>query len=836
MAKLIDWQFDAFVSYSHAFDGRLASALQQGLERLLCKWYQRRTFRIFRDRTNLAVHPDAWGAIQANLSQSRWFIFMASPSSARSYWCGEEINWWRQHSSTENIVLVVTDGEVFWDRMVGDFDWSRSTALHPSLKGIFKAEPLWLDMRWVLNESRLSSHHTRFRDALVTVAAALLGVPKDAIDDHATNALRRNRRWAAGAAFVLLLATLWSMAERYRVETERLLADARILARTQPTEALLVLSEVGNRWWADDDLLPAMSGPIWDSPLTIRRHLIGDSVQVVAWLHDGRYAAASADGVARVFSKSGMLAAEVLPRMSAASAGTTQGEPVPVDRIVVSTDKKWIAISDWEDCVRIIPTSLLTGGVRLASPACVNGEHSTYGHSSLWTAGPAGRWAAIRNGRIETSDGYMPSSGLVEVPTLTKPREIAYDGDATLYLLDEVGGVWWLRHEDLRFTKLPLQWQTDALIPCLDGRVMALPKNGLPYALRNGMATKPLPSGGKGRWRLSDSCRLALDERGDLYRVENPAEPVLRQVAPGWTETDAPVAVAFSSSDERIAVGSYEGSIRVVDVPSGKVVTLDGHQQRVFGIAFDESGLRVLSASFDQTVRIYAIDQTLATRTGPYVGATAVYASAKGGPAISTEDFYDAKDRVSGALFDVSTLHVQGTAERVSAPELVVRDWVHDGLFYLATGDDKFVMACKNPDCTDESITRKYKVDLASSGAQVQARISEDGRWIVVIDTKVLRVIGANRSSDAAVLKVDSSETISATFDARERILYTLQGNIVHQLPYGARSIALSMKGRVGYCLSAQERQASLHEWEPVARWRADRCNRTEHTETRAPT
>ena len=212
MATSIDRTFDAFISYNHAFDGRLASALQHGLERLLCKWYQRRTFRIFRDRTNLALSPNAWGAIQASLSQSRWFVFMASPSSARSFWCGEEINWWRQYRPTDRIVLVVTDGDVFWDCTSGDFDLQRSTGLHSSLKGMFKAQPLWLDLRWVSKESSLSPRHTRFRDALVTVAASLQGVSKDAIDDHATNTQRRNRLWATSAVFVLLLATLWSLA------------------------------------------------------------------------------------------------------------------------------------------------------------------------------------------------------------------------------------------------------------------------------------------------------------------------------------------------------------------------------------------------------------------------------------------------------------------------------------------------------------------------------------------------------------------------------------------------------------------------------------------------
>ena len=45
----------AFISCSHAADGRLAPALQRALERYGRAWYQRAAIRIFRDDTNLSI-------------------------------------------------------------------------------------------------------------------------------------------------------------------------------------------------------------------------------------------------------------------------------------------------------------------------------------------------------------------------------------------------------------------------------------------------------------------------------------------------------------------------------------------------------------------------------------------------------------------------------------------------------------------------------------------------------------------------------------------------------------------------------------------------------------
>ena len=48
--------YDGFISYSHAGDGRLAPALQEGLQRLAKRWNSRRALRVFRDETLSLIH------------------------------------------------------------------------------------------------------------------------------------------------------------------------------------------------------------------------------------------------------------------------------------------------------------------------------------------------------------------------------------------------------------------------------------------------------------------------------------------------------------------------------------------------------------------------------------------------------------------------------------------------------------------------------------------------------------------------------------------------------------------------------------------------------------
>jgi hypothetical protein len=52
-----DTRYDAFISYSHAVDGKLAPALHRGLHRLARPWYRMRALHVFRDQTSLTVTP-----------------------------------------------------------------------------------------------------------------------------------------------------------------------------------------------------------------------------------------------------------------------------------------------------------------------------------------------------------------------------------------------------------------------------------------------------------------------------------------------------------------------------------------------------------------------------------------------------------------------------------------------------------------------------------------------------------------------------------------------------------------------------------------------------------
>jgi hypothetical protein len=134
-------QYNGFISYSHAADGKLAPAVQSALHRFARPWYRLRSVWIFRDKTGLAVTPSLWETIQTALADSEYFLLMASPEAAESPWVRKEVEWWITNRSASNLLILLTDGEIRWDSDTSDFDWSHTTAL-PNLGGRFSGEPL----------------------------------------------------------------------------------------------------------------------------------------------------------------------------------------------------------------------------------------------------------------------------------------------------------------------------------------------------------------------------------------------------------------------------------------------------------------------------------------------------------------------------------------------------------------------------------------------------------------------------------------------------------------------------------------------------------------------
>jgi WD40 repeat protein len=198
--------YDAFISYSRALDGRLAPALQDALHRFTKPWYRLRALRVFRDDASLSANPGLWPSIEQALASSRYFILLASPEAARSRWVAREADYWGRHKPLTGFLLVLTDGELVWDEATRDFDWTRTTALPPSLKGIFDEEPRYIDLRWARNEEHLSLDDPRFRDGVADLSAPLHGQAKDELFGEDVRQHRRTVRLARSA--IASLATL----------------------------------------------------------------------------------------------------------------------------------------------------------------------------------------------------------------------------------------------------------------------------------------------------------------------------------------------------------------------------------------------------------------------------------------------------------------------------------------------------------------------------------------------------------------------------------------------------------------------------------------------------
>jgi hypothetical protein len=188
-----DNHYRAFISYSHGGDAQLAAALHRALERVAKPWFKRSSIRIFRDETSLSASPGLWTEIQTNLGRCEYFILMASVASAASRWVNLEVDWWLTNRTQARLLIVVTDGQIVRTSDGSDFDWTRTTCLPDVLRGRFRQEPLWVDMRSPKAGDRLSAKSPRFRDAVLTLAARLHGRSKDELDSADIREHRRLR-------------------------------------------------------------------------------------------------------------------------------------------------------------------------------------------------------------------------------------------------------------------------------------------------------------------------------------------------------------------------------------------------------------------------------------------------------------------------------------------------------------------------------------------------------------------------------------------------------------------------------------------------------------------
>ena len=204
-------RYAAFLSYSRAADAGLATAIQQALHQFAKPWYRARAIRVFRDDSSLSVNPGLWTSITTALDDSEYFILLASPLASASPWVDRELDYWLAHHPSQTLLIAVSDGDIRWDPVGGDFDPDGTTCLPPALYGRLTEEPRWVDFRDIRGEHNLSLRVAAFRDKVADLAAPLHHIDKDELAGEDVRQHLRTLRLVRSGATALVVTTVLSI-------------------------------------------------------------------------------------------------------------------------------------------------------------------------------------------------------------------------------------------------------------------------------------------------------------------------------------------------------------------------------------------------------------------------------------------------------------------------------------------------------------------------------------------------------------------------------------------------------------------------------------------------
>lgn len=793
--------YHAFMSYSHAADGKLAPALQSGLHRFAKPWYRLRALHIFRDKSTLAVTPSLWGAIQSALDQSAHFILLASPEAAESVWVQREVEYWLKRNPPQRMLIVLTGGEIMWDRAAGAFDPSSSTALPATLMRTFPEEPLYLDLRWAHEPAHLSLAQPRFRDAVAELAAPLHGRPKDEIVGEDVRQHRRTLRiaWAAAASLAVLtlasvVAAVVAWQQRNIAEAQRALAVeqshialARQLAaqstsvRMQFADRLplaVLLASESTRLHPSFEGNQALRAALTLLPRPIQSYAYDEPggsgrVRALAFSPDGNSLAVARDeGTADLFDLSKSTAAKTLyPGEQQAPLIDLAGEhpqessdsSTEMTSLAFNTDGRILATASNDGTARLWETA--TGRELLAvqhGSHVVSVAFSPDG-SRLATGSTDGRLRvfAIASSALLSPPDNEPVARMIELRMELEHgeevRQVMFSPDGRLLAaISTDGGISLSRPDTKRAMRT---WYAGVsglgLAFSDDGKRLATANGDFAYVwdvatgrklFRAMHAATADDAEAPGFWVDSvafspDGNYLATAGRDGTARVWNltTGQELVR-----LTHAAPVAAVAFSRDGTTLSTGSFDGSARLWELPAGRERLRATHPGGSEVVAFSPDGAQVASGGMEGAVNVWSLSRSDQLAAITHVDEVAAVSISPAGDRMATADAR------GGLRVWRSDGHVELAAEASARGGLAFSE---DGHFLAGTsGSSLFTIdLTKQPvlrttlatsdDGSDYSLSPRYLVAEAPDHRRIRVWEADGGRELAQIPASNLQAV-----------------------------------------------------------------------------------------------
>jgi WD40 repeat protein len=573
-------RYDAFISYSHAVDGKLAPAIRNGLHRFAKPWYRRRALRVFYDQASLQANPGLWSAIETALGRAGAFVYLASPTAAQSRWVKREIEFWRTRRPDSPIHIVLTAGHITWSDASRDFDWTNTDAVPRALSGAYREEPLWLDLRWARSVDQVSLRHPRFRDTVATLSATLQNRNKDDLLGDDVRLWKRARRLAITAISLLVVLTVAASilgivavqqrnaaSRQAEIATSRqLVAESDSLRTSQPDVSMLVAVEAMHIT-ADPTARASLVRTLVDTPLSavLTGHRRG--VSGVAVTDDDRtLVTADTDGIAFLYDlASRTKVGEVRP--PALAEGVADGVAVaPEGRILATVGDD---VSLWDISDRTAPVLLSSvPGPDVHSVAFSPDGHTLVVGQAAKDSGLVGLWD-VGDPRHPHQLGSLPLPGFVE--------GLSVGGGKYLAVADSVGKVTLVDIADPARPRVLSQFAHGS----------GASESGVAFSADGALLATAGPSGSAVLWRNTG---------GKLDRVAS----LIGHAAPIFE-------IAFAGAGE-VVTASADGTAIVWDVTNPvqpvRSATLSGHIGPVATVTVAPDG-QIITGGNDDTVRVW---------------------------------------------------------------------------------------------------------------------------------------------------------------------------------------------------------------------------------------